>query len=87
MNGQEYDDGVGNTKKEAKKKAAENALRELLKEPVDSVRNLFFFFLSLLLLLLLYSFIVAILIGWQYSRSFYISSSAKYRSKQLCRLA
>lgn len=86
VNGQEYPDGVGNNKKEAKRKAAENALKALLNEPVDPVRN-FFFFLSLILLLLLFSFIVAILIGWQYSRSFYIGSSAKYRSKQLCRLA
>lgn len=65
MNGQEYPDGVGNNKKEARQKAAGNALRALLGEPVDSVRN-FFFFLSLLLLfllLLLYSFVVAILIG------------------------
>lgn len=49
MNDQAYPDGVGKNKKEAKQKAAENALKALSQEPLDSVR--------LLLLLLLYSFI------------------------------
>ncbi|XP_035519376.1 interferon-induced, double-stranded RNA-activated protein kinase [Morone saxatilis] len=39
VNGKAYPDGVGRNKKEARQKAAENALRSLLEEEIDSTEN------------------------------------------------
>lgn len=41
LNGQEYPPGVGKNKKEAKKKAAENVMKALQQDPLDTVRSSF----------------------------------------------
>lgn len=92
LNGKAYPDGVGKNKKEARQRAAENVLRSLLEESIDSVR-LSCFYLKRCMCKSSQAYVSLMCchlteINKKCSRSSdHTSPSGRYHSNQLCILA